>query len=65
MKKTIIIFVVLTKIFGQSNHKNLIIDLTDKNGKNYFYVHSAIEKNIGNIISIIKLEGVNEKNNSR
>ena len=35
MKKTIIIFAVLTKIFGQSNHKNLIIDLTDKNGKNY------------------------------
>ena len=36
----------------------------DKNGKNYFYVHSAIEKNIGKIISIIKLVGVNEKNNS-
>ena len=35
MKKTIIIFAVLTKIFGQSNHKNLIIDLTDKNGKDY------------------------------
>ena len=28
----------------------------DKNGKNYFYVHSAIEKNIGKIISIVKLE---------
>jgi len=38
--------------------------LDDKNGKNYFYVHSAIEKNIGKIISIIKLVGVNEKNNS-
>ena len=31
--------------------------LDDKNGKNYFYVHSAIEKNIGKIISIIKLVG--------
>ena len=38
--------------------------LDDKNGKNYFYVHSAIEKNIGKIISIIKLVGLNEKNNS-
>ena len=27
-------------------------------GNNYFYVHSALEKNIGKIISIIKLEGV-------
>ena len=26
-------------------------------GSNYFYVHSAIEKNIGKIISIVKLEG--------
>ena len=25
---------------------------------NYFYVHSAIEKNIGKIISVVKLEGV-------
>ena len=27
-------------------------------GQNYFYVHSAIEKNIGKIISIVKLEGI-------
>ena len=27
-------------------------------GSNYFYVHSAIEKNIGKIISIVKLEGI-------
>ena len=38
--------------------------LDDKNGKNYFYVHSAIANNIGKIISIIKLAGINEKNNS-
>ena len=38
--------------------------LDDKNGKNYFYVHSAIENNIGKIISIIKLAGINVKNNS-
>ena len=28
------------------------------NGVNYFYVHSAIENNIGKIISIVKLDGV-------
>jgi elongation factor Ts len=27
-------------------------------GSNYFYVHSAIEKNIGKIISIVKLDGI-------
>jgi len=27
-------------------------------GTNFFYVHSAIEKNIGKIVSIVKLEGV-------
>ncbi len=27
-------------------------------GKNFFYVHSAIEKNIGKIISVVKLDGV-------
>tara|TARA_B100001057_G_scaffold496656_1_gene598661 strand:+ start:759 stop:1625 length:867 start_codon:yes stop_codon:yes gene_type:complete len=33
-------------------------------GVNFFYVHSAIEKGIGKIISIVKLEGKeNEKNN--
>jgi elongation factor Ts len=33
-------------------------------GTNYFYVHSAIEKNIGKIISIVKLDGIiKEKNN--
>ena len=30
-------------------------------GANFFYVHSAIEKNIGKIISIVKLEGTTEK----
>ena len=33
-------------------------------GSNYFYVHSAIEKNIGKIISIVKLEGaIKDKSN--
>jgi elongation factor Ts len=27
-------------------------------GSNYFYVHSAIEKNIGKIISVVKLDGI-------
>ena len=33
-------------------------------GTNFFYVHSAIEKNIGKIISVVKLDGViKDKNN--
>ena len=32
-------------------------------GSNFFYVHSAIEKNIGKIISIVKLEGVTKDKN--
>ena len=35
----------------------------NEKGSNYFYVHSAIEKNIGKIISIVKLDGlVKDKN---
>jgi elongation factor Ts len=35
----------------------------NKNGSNFYYVHSAIEKNIGKIISLVKLSGiVNGKN---
>jgi elongation factor Ts len=30
----------------------------NSNGSNFFYVHSAIEKNIGKIISVVKLDGV-------
>ncbi len=30
----------------------------NKTGKNFFYVHSPLEKNIGKIVSIVKLEGV-------
>ena len=30
----------------------------DKSGLNFSYVHSAIEKNIGKIISVVKLEGI-------
>ena len=34
-------------------------------GMNFFYVHSAIEKGIGKIISIVKIEGISkEKNNN-
>ena len=32
-------------------------------GKNFFYVHSAIEKGIGKIISIVKLDGIVEGKN--
>ena len=30
----------------------------NKDGLNFFYVHSAIEKNIGKIISVVKLDGI-------
>ena len=30
----------------------------NQNGLNFFYVHSAVEKNIGKIISIVKLDGI-------
>ncbi len=33
------------------------------NGSNFFYVHSAIEKNIGKIISIVKLDGITKGKN--
>ena len=32
--------------------------MNNENGSNFFYVHSAIEKNIGKIISIVKLDGI-------
>ena len=32
-------------------------------GSNFFYVHSAIEKNIGKIISVVKLDGVLKEKN--
>jgi len=33
-------------------------------GSNFYYVHSAVEKNIGKIIAVVKLEGIaNGKNN--
>jgi elongation factor Ts len=31
-------------------------------GANFFYVHSAIEKNIGKIISVVKLDGIDKDN---
>ena len=30
----------------------------NKNGSNFFYVHSAVEKNIGKIISVVKADGI-------
>ncbi len=32
-------------------------------GQNFFYVHSAIEKNIGKIISIVKIDGITKNKN--
>ena len=59
----------------QDNLVNLIAKIGEKitirranffdnsNGKNFFYVHSALEKGIGKIISIVKLDGVVEEKN--
>ena len=35
----------------------------NKKGFNFFYVHSAVEKNIGKIISVVKLDGINKGKN--
>ena len=35
----------------------------DKKGLNFYYVHSAIENNIGKIISVVKLEGLTKGKN--
>ena len=35
----------------------------NQNGLNFFYVHSAIEKNIGKIISVVKLKGLTKGKN--
>ena len=32
-------------------------------GQNFFYVHSAIEKNIGKIVSIVKIDGITKDKN--
>ena len=33
----------------------------NKEGKNFFYVHNSIEKNVGKVISIVKLTGQNKQ----
>ena len=33
-------------------------------GSNFYYVHSAVEKNIGKIIAVVKLEGIVDGNNN-
>ena len=35
----------------------------NKDGINFFYVHSLVEKNIGKIISIVKLKGIHKSKN--
>ena len=35
----------------------------NKNGTNFFYVHSSIEENIGKIISMVKIEGISKGKN--
>ncbi len=33
----------------------------NKGGKNYFYIHSAVEKNVGKIVSVVKISNNNDK----
>ena len=33
----------------------------DKNGKNYYYIHSAVEKNVGKIVSVVKISNNDDK----
>ncbi len=33
-------------------------------GSNHYYVHSALEKNIGKIISVVKLDGISKENDN-
>ena len=61
------------KIIVKDNLVNLIAKIGEKItirranffdnrlGLNFYYVHSAVEKNIGKIISIVKIDGLNEK----
>ena len=37
--------------------------LDNTKGTNFFYVHSAIEKNIGKIVSIVKIDGITKDKN--
>jgi Translation elongation factor Ts len=52
---------VLESLIAKIGEKITIrrVNFFDNNkGSNFFYVHSAIEKNIGKIISIVKLDGI-------
>ena len=61
---------MINGILVKDNLVNLIAKIGEKitirrtnffnntSGTNYFYVHSAIEKNIGKIISVVKLDGI-------
>ena len=61
-------------IIVEDNLVNLIAKIGEKitirranffdnsSGKNFFYVHSAIEKGIGKIISMVKIEGTSKEN---
>ena len=63
-------------IFVKDNLVNLIAKIGEKitirrtkffdgeNGKNFFYVHSALEKNIGKIVSIVKIDEISESKNT-
>ena len=61
-------------IIVEDNLVNLIAKIGEKitirranffdnsSGKNFFYVHSAIEKGIGKIISMVRIDGISKEN---
>ena len=53
---------LIAKIGEKITIRRTIISITE-NGSNFFYVHSAIEKNIGKIISIVKVDGISKEKN--
>ena len=61
MKNNILVKDNLVNLIAKIGEKISIrraIFFDNKNGSNFYYVHSALEKNIGKIISILKLDGI-------
>ena len=61
MKNNILVEENLVSLIAKIGEKITIrrtVFFDNKNGSNFFYVHSSIEKNIGKIISLVKLDGI-------
>ena len=61
MKDNILVKDSLVNLIAKIGEKITIrrsVFFDNNNGQNFFYVHSALEKNIGKIIAIVKLDGI-------